>query len=157
MKFSLPGIVMVTMLALTSASSADSSVFEFSVDKPVRDVYDNLYSSLEEARLYVVFEPNIGQNLASFAKRWGDDYNKNGLTAIRTMVFCNAWYANQVSNQDPRMLAFCPLHLTLVEKDGRTTALFTRPTTFAADSPAQATLAELEETVIDAIKRGMTR
>jgi uncharacterized protein (DUF302 family) len=142
---------------LAFGALADSSVFEFSVDKPVADIYQNLYNSLEEARLYVVFEPNIGKNLASFAERWGENYNKNGLTAIKTMVFCNAWYANQVSNQDPRMLAFCPLHVTLIEKDGRTTALFTRPTVFAADSPAKETLAELEETVIDAIRRGMTQ
>ena len=157
MKLKSRWFLCITTLVLAFGALADSSVFEFSVDKPVADIYQNLYNSLEEARLYVVFEPNIGKNLASFAERWGENYNKNELTAIKTMVFCNAWYANQVSNQDPRMLAFCPLHVTLIEKDGRTTALFTRPTVFAADSPAKATLTELEETVIDAIKRGMTQ
>jgi hypothetical protein len=119
------------------------------------EVYDRVYKSLEDARFYVVFEPNIGNNLSRFAERWGDQYNRNKLSAIRSMVFCNVWYTNQVSNLDPDMLSLCPLHMTLIEKDGRTTALFARPTVIAADSPARAILADLESEVITAIKKGM--
>ena len=103
----------------------------------------------------MVFEPNIGKNLSGFAERWGDQYNRSKLSAIRSMVFCNGWYANQVSNKDPSMLALCPLHMTLIEKDGNTTALFVRPTVIAADSPAKGILSELESEVISAIKAGM--
>ena len=138
-----------------SAVHADSSVFAHSVDKPVAAIYDSLHKSLEDARLYVVLEPNIGKNLSGFAERWGDQYNRNSLTAIRSMVFCNGWYANQVSNRDPHMLALCPLSLTLIEKDGRTTALFARPSLIAADSPARDIVVELENHVIEAIRRGM--
>ena len=53
------------------------------------------------------------------------------------------------------MLALCPLSLTLIEKDGKTTALFARPTVTAADSPAKDIVAELEGAVIAAIKQGM--
>ena len=154
MKALLTSLVSFLCLSFSSVY-ADSSVFTYSVDKPVSDIYDNVYKSLEDARLYVVLEPDIGKNLAGFAERWGDQYNRNKLTAIRGMVFCNGWYANQVSNLDPHMLAFCPLHLTLIEKDGVTTALFARPTVIAADSPAKDILAELENEVIAAIKKGM--
>ena len=154
MKALLTSLVSILCLSFSSVY-ADSSVFTYSVDKPVSDIYDNVYKSLEDARLYVVLEPDIGKNLAGFAERWGDQYNRNKLTAIRGMVFCNGWYANQVSNLDPHMLAFCPLHLTLIEKDGVTTALFARPTVIAADSPAKDILAELENEVIAAIKKGM--
>ena len=119
------------------------------------EVYDKVYKSLEDARFYVVFEPDIGNNLSKFAERWGDQYNRSNLSAIRSMVFCNGWYANQVSNKDPSMLALCPLHMTLIEKDGKTTALFARPTVIAADSPARDILADLESEVITAIKKGM--
>lgn len=138
-----------------SIANADSSIFAISVDKPITEVYDKVYKSLEDARFFVVFEPDIGNNLSQFADRWGEQYNRNKLSSIRSLVFCNGWYANQVSNQDPRMLALCPLHMTLIEKDGKTTALFARPTVMAADSPARDTLAELESGVIDAIKAGM--
>ncbi len=148
----------IVLCVLCSASSfihADANVFEFSVDRPISEVYDRVYKSLEDARFYVVFEPNIGKNLSNFAERWGDQYNRSRLSAIRSMVFCNAWYANQVSNRDTSMLALCPLHMTLIEKDGRTTALFARPTVLAANSPARDILAELENEVITAIKQGM--
>ncbi len=138
-----------------SFARADSTVFTHSTDRPMTEVYDKVYKSLEDARFYVVFEPDIGSNLSKFAERWGDQYNRNKLSAIRSMVFCNGWYANQVSNRDPGMLALCPLHMTLIEKDGRTTALFARPTVIAADSPARAIFDELESEVIAAIKKGM--
>jgi hypothetical protein len=147
-------LFVVACLAYASAQ-ADSNVFELSVDRPINEVYDNVYKSLEDARFYVVFEPNIGNNLSHFAGRWGDDYNRNDLGAIRSLVFCNAWYANQVSNKDTAMLALCPLHMTLIEKDGVTTALFARPTVIAASSPARGVLSELENEVIAAIRAGM--
>ena len=149
-------VILFTLLCLSfSVARAESGVFVHSVEKPLSEVYDRLYSSLEEARLYVVLEPDIGKNLSGFAERWGDDYNRNKLSAIRSLVFCNGWYANQVSNRDPQMLAFCPLRMTLIEKDGVTTALFARPTVIAADSPARDILAELESEVITAIRKGM--
>jgi uncharacterized protein (DUF302 family) len=138
-----------------SVAYADSSIYQLKVDKPMTEVYDKVYKSLEDSRFYVVFEPNIGKNLLSFAERWGDQYNRSQLSAIRSMVFCNAWYANQVSNRDPGMLALCPLHLTLIEKDGSTTALFLRPTAVAENSPAKDILADLEFEVIAAIKKAM--
>lgn len=140
---------------LSSMVTADPAVFEISVNRPIAEVYDKVYKSLEDSRFYVVFEPDIGSNLSTFAERWGDDYNRNGLGAIRSMVFCNAWYANQVSNKDATMLALCPMHMTLIEKKGLTTALFARPTVIAADSPARDVLAELENEVIAAIREGM--
>jgi uncharacterized protein (DUF302 family) len=154
MKRRVLSIFLLLCLSL-SVAHADSSVFTYRSDKPITEVYDKVYESLEDARFYVVFEPNIGKNLSTFADRWGDEYNRSKLSAIRSMVFCNGWYANQVSNKDPRMLALCPLHMTLIEKDGSTTALFARPTVIAADSPARDILAELESEVIAAIKKGM--
>ncbi len=154
MKAPISIFVMILSLWVSNAS-ADSNVFAHSVDRPLADLYDRLYRSLEDARLYVVLEADIGSNLSGFAGRWGDDYNRSELTAIRSMVFCNAWYANQVSNRDPRMLALCPLSLTLIEKDGQTTALFARPSAIAADSPAKDIIAELEKAVITAIEKGM--
>ena len=100
----------------------------------------------------VVFEPDIGQNLARLGPQWGEDYNRNRLTAIRALVFCNARLANQLGNQDPTLLALCPMHITLIERDGKTIALFTRPTVLGADSPALPTAREIEDGVIAAIE-----
>ncbi len=69
--------------------------------------------------------------------------------------FCNGWYANKVSNLDPDMLGFCPLHLTLIEREGKTTVLFNRPSAIAQNSPAKDLLIKIESEVIGAIQKGL--
>jgi len=147
--------MVVSILLVSSAHAQDPSVFKITVDKPMSAVYKNVYESLEDSRFYVVLEPNMGEIFSGFAERWGDEYNQNKLTALRSMVFCNAWYANQVSNKDPDMLGFCPLHITLVEKQGKTTILFSSPTAITGNSPAHGLFRTIETEVIDAIKKAM--
>ncbi len=150
-------VLLVLMFSVSSvfAGNKNSGVYIQQVDKPLSGVYDKVYKSLEDARFFVVFEPNIGANLASFSKKWGDDYNQNNIAEIRSMVFCNGWYANKVSNLDPNMLGFCPLHITLIEREGKTTVLFNRPGVIAQNSPAKELLLTIESEVIAAIQQGL--
>lgn len=153
--FKTIAILSLLLLNATANAAPEMPVYKATVDKPVAEIYDNLYKSLEDSGFYVVFEPNIGNNLSGFAKKWGEDYNRNQLTEIRSMVFCNGWYANQVSNLDPDMLGFCPLHLTLIEADGKATVLFNRPSVVSVGSPAHALLSRIEGEVIEAINTGL--
>ena len=109
-------VVLVGILSISIANAQNDLIFQMQVDRPMSEVYDKVYTSLEDAGFFVVFEPNIGKNLAGFAKKWGDDYNQNALSGLRSMVFCNAWYANQVSNKDTDLLGLCPLHISLFER-----------------------------------------
>lgn len=143
------------LVVLSFAARADSAVSRWSVQSSLDEVYPVLYQALEEHRFFVIFEPNIGANLANFAERWGDDYNRNRLGGIRSMVFCNPWYANQVSNLDPDMLALCPLSLTLIEQQGETRILFVRPAYIAAGSKAEPLLQELEYDLNKAVNAGL--
>jgi len=146
----------VSVLYADASPAGDNPVvYSQQVDKPVAQIYDKLYKSLEDARFFVVFEPNIGKNLARFSDKWGDEYNQNNIAEIRSMIFCNGWYANKVSNLDPDMLGFCPLHLSLVEREGKTTVLFNRPSIMAQNSPAKALLEKIESEVIAAIQQGL--
>jgi hypothetical protein len=115
-----------------------------------------LYETLEAKRFYVVFEPDIQNNLSRFAERWGEDYNRNQLEGIRAMVFCNGWYANSVGNADPDMLALCPLHLTLVQRQGATRILFVRPSVVAAGTAAEAVAREIEQAVGEAVRAAIS-
>jgi uncharacterized protein (DUF302 family) len=150
-------LIMVVFLSLgiVGQAYANEAVFEASAEMSMDEAYGKVYKALEEERLWVVFEANIGKNLAGFADRWGEDYNRQGLESIRSMVFCNGWYANQVSNKDPSMLALCPQRITLIHKGGKTTVLFVRPSLVAAGSPAQAVLKELEDEVTGAISKAL--
>jgi len=130
-------------------------IYEKQVKGTIEETYKKVFEALENNGYFVVFEPNLGKNLAYFEKRWGKDYNKNNLEAIRGMVFCNAWYANQISNTDPQMLALCPLHITLVHKEGVTRIVFVRPSLVATGSPAEKIALELEQDVIRTIESGL--
>jgi uncharacterized protein (DUF302 family) len=128
-----------------------SNVLVWEIDKPLESVYSTVYDQLENHRFYVVFEPDIQSNLSRMAEKWGDNYNRNKLQGIRSLVFCNGWYANAVSNADPNMLALCPLHITLIQQENRTRILFLRPSVIAQGSKAEAIGVELEQAVSKAL------
>lgn len=156
-------IIMTSLLAINlllmnlSAQAVESAVYKQSVSAAMDKVYPAVYEALEEARFFVVFEPNIGKNLKRFSERWGENHNRNKLDSIRSMVFCNAWYANAVSNADPDMLALCPLRLSLYEKQGVTSVVFARPSITAQKSKAKPVLLEAELDIIKAIKSALSQ
>jgi uncharacterized protein (DUF302 family) len=139
------------MFAHHAAAQTDA-IYEANIDEPVDEIYQELYKALEAARFYVIFEANIGKNLARNAEKWGEDYNRNKFEAVRSMVICNPEYANQVLNLDPKMMALCPLTVTLLYKAGTTTILFEKLTPAATGSPAEDILWEVENTIISTIE-----
>jgi len=144
-----------SLLLLASAHASNDSVYEKSASIPLDEAFDSVYLELEQRNFYVIFEANIGKNISRFKDKWGEQYNKNKLTGIRSMVFCNGWFANQISNADPSMLALCPLRLTVIEQPGQTRILFVKPSIVGKDSPALPILTKIENTVIEAIDAAM--
>ncbi|WP_286239331.1 DUF302 domain-containing protein [Neptuniibacter halophilus] len=138
-------------LLFVTASQA-SPVFTLELEGEFEEHYDWVSHALEEQRFYVIFEPNIGRSLSHYQERWGEDYNRHGFQQIRSLVFCNPWYANQVINKDPEMAALCPLSVTLLHKEGVTQVMFLRPSQLHPESPAQPILQELETDVIRALE-----
>ena len=131
-------------------------VLHWDVEQDFNRVYREVYRALEDHQFFVIFEANIGRNLRGYAARWGEDYNRNRLDEIRSMMFCNVWYTNQVSNQDPGMLSLCPLQLTMYQKGPVTSILFTRPTYVGQGSAAMPVLKEIETEVSKAVESGIT-
>ncbi len=149
MKRMFAALLLLFALPLQAGQSTIRSV---EARAPVDAVYKALYRELEARRLFVVFEADIGGTLAGMAERLGEDYNRNHLEAVRSLVVCNAWYANKVSNLDPEMLALCPLRLTVVHKAGMTRILFAPPSVHAAGSPALPVIREIEGKVVEAMQ-----
>lgn len=147
-------ILALLVFVSTGAWSSSTGVYEKAVSAPLDRTYEAVYEALEEARFWVVYEIDMGANLARFADKWGEDYNRSGLEGIRVMVVCNGWQANRVANADPALLAFCPLRVTLIHREGETRVLFARPTRIAGDSPAGPVLQEVEQTIVEAIDAG---
>jgi len=149
-----PAVLLLVSVALCTAQAQDT-VFSAQTRAPLDEVYLQVYESLENRGLYVVFEVDLGSTMARFKDRWGEDYNRNALEGIKTMVVCNARYANRVGNADPTLLALCPLRVALTHKEGVTTVLFARPTVIARGSPAEPVVKELEETLVGAIREAL--
>ena len=149
------GVLAVLLLLAGMARAELPGVLHWELERDLETAYGYIYRSLEDNRFFVIFEPNIGRNLAGFSERWGADYNRSKLSGIRSMVFCNPWYVNQVSNLDPEMLALCPLHISLYEKDNRTHILFVRPGHVGEGSAAKPVLVEVEQAVSAAVEAGI--
>jgi len=141
----------IVIVAHQAVAHTDA-IYEISINKSVDEVYQELYKALEVARFYVIFEANIGKNLARNAEKWGEDYNRNKFEAVRSMVICNPEFANQVLNLDPKMMALCPLTVTLLYKEETTTILFEKLIPVAKGSPAEDVLWEVENTIISTIE-----
>lgn len=140
-----------SFILLFNASALASPVVKITMKGAFEDHYEKISQSLESHRFYVIFEPNIGSSLSNYKERWGEDYNRNGYEQIRSLVFCNPWYVNQVINKDPEMAALCPLSVSLLHKEGVTEVLLLRPSQLKPDSPAQAILQELETDILKAL------
>ena len=130
-------------------------VLQWDVEQDSNRIYREIYRALENHQFFVIFEANIGRNLRGYAARWGDNYNRNRLNEIRSMVFTNIVYTNQLSNLDPSMLSLCPLHITVVQKDHTTSILFNRPTLIGQGSAAMPLLKQIEAEVSEAIESGI--
>jgi uncharacterized protein (DUF302 family) len=150
-------LVALCLLWWAPLLAADSGVRVWQIEQDLDTAYPVVYEALEANRFYVVFEPDIQKNLSRFATRWGQDYNRNQLQGIRAMVFCNGWYANQVGNADPDMLALCPLHITLVQRAGSTRILFVNPGRVARGTAAETLAGELDKAVSEAIEQALAQ
>ena len=154
-------LLFIVLIALFNSAFATSevainpAVFAHSARLPFDEAVKAVSNKLDDAGYAVVDELAISNNLRKMAKKWGDDYNRNQLEGITSLVFCSGWYVNQVSNLDPQLLGLCPLHVTLTHKAGVTTVLFNRPTAIAQGSPAAKVLKEAEDEVIQAIEAAL--
>ncbi len=146
----IPVLLACLMLA-APALAGSPAVYEKSARIDADTAYDKLNAALEKHGYYVIFEPNIGHNLEAMAAKLGADYNRNKLTTIKSLVFCNPRYANEMSNLDPAMLALCPMHVTLTHKGDTTSVYFIRTGMVTHGSPGDALGKKIEAEVIEAI------
>ncbi|MCA1924968.1 MAG: DUF302 domain-containing protein [Thiobacillus sp.] len=126
---------------------AGDAILRYTANLPADTAYQKLYQALEDKGYYVIFEPNMGRTLAGMAERLGKDYNRNQLSTMRSLVFCNPMLTNRIANADPSLLALCPLHVSLTHKQGVTTVYFARPGVLAAGSPGAALVQQLESEI----------
>ncbi len=144
-------LIWVAVLLFTPMLFA-SPVYKVTASKPFAESLHLLKKSLENERLYIIAKADISGTLARMKGKLGASYNKRHYGKVESIIFCNPFYANEVLNADPDMMALCPLKIMLMEKNGKTTALFIRPTAIAGNSHARKTLNTVEQKVKHALR-----
>ena len=132
---------------------ADNGIYKVSVKEDFPSALHTLKKTLEKQSLFIISKADISGTLARMKGKLGKEYNKRGFSKAQSIIFCNPFYANDVLNLDPTMMALCPLKIMLLEKNGKTTALFVLPSTFAQKSPAKKVLKEVENKVLKALQK----
>ena len=148
--------VLVLLLSSGFARAELPGVLRWDVQQDFTRTYREVYRSLENYRFFIVYEANIGHDLQGYAARRGEGYDRNELHEIRSMVFINVSYINQLGDQDPDLLSLCPLHIMMFQKGPTTSILFTRPTYAGQGSVAMPLLKGIEDEVSKAVESGIT-
>ena len=145
--------ILLLLITLSLTLSADV-VYSKTYNAPIEEIYPKLITSFDNAYLVVISEIDILGKFkdAGLPEAFGKNFNTNNLTAIKAVIACNGWFGNAIANNDPKMLAFCPIRVTVIEQDGKTTILYVRATVASKGSKVYPILQELEQKVINAIE-----
>jgi hypothetical protein len=139
--------LVLAMLLPWTVEAAPAGVIRLQTPLQVDAAYDRIYKALEAERFWVVHEANLGEQFARNAEKWGVDYNRNRLSAARSMVFSNIEWANTLANAEPDLLALWPLHLVIYERGGLSMVVLPRLSVLANGSPGESRAMELEAEV----------
>ncbi|MCW8894925.1 MAG: DUF302 domain-containing protein [Sulfurimonas sp.] len=147
-------ILLACILAVSVWAAPDTNVYTVSYKADMDTVEKNILSHFKSVKLVVTYKLDILEEFKhkGLDKKFGAEFNKNKLTSVRTMIICNGKFGNMIMNTDPSMMAYCPVRLTLVEKDGKTQVLFVRPSSAPKSSKAYGALVKLEQKVVGAIE-----
>jgi uncharacterized protein (DUF302 family) len=118
------------------------------INKPGGEVYNKLFTALENNAYFVIHEPDIGKSLARFKQRWGNDYNKNNIQSFRSLVFLNAWHANMITNANPELAALFPQHITIMQINNKTRIVYLLPSASVQAGPATTAVKDMESEII---------
>ena len=147
-------ILLACILAVSMWAAPETNVYSVSYKASMDTVENNILKHFESVKLVVPWKLDILEEFKhkGLDKKFGAEFNKNNLTSVRTIVACNGKFGNMIMNTDPAMMAYCPIRITLIEKDGITQVLYVRPSSAPRSSKAYKILVKLEEKVIGAIE-----
>ncbi len=145
--------ILILLFLFTGTLFAGHAIYKVSINEDFPTALHTLKKTLEQQNLYIISKADISGTLKRMKNKLGTEYNKRNYSKVQSIIFCNPFYANEVLNLDPDMMALCPLKIMLMEKNDRTTAPFVLPTALAKRSKARKVLAEVEKKVKKALKK----
>ena len=147
-------ILLACIFSMSLWAAPMSNVYSVTYNSDMDTVEKNLLTHFKSVKLVVPWKLDILEEFKhkGLDKKFGKKFNTNKLSSVRTIVACNGKFGNMIMNTDPAMMAYCPVRITLIEKDGKTQVLYVRPSSAPRDSKAYKILVKLEKKVIKAIE-----
>ncbi|WP_310441844.1 DUF302 domain-containing protein [Sulfurimonas sp.] len=145
--------LLLGVLLLLASSSFANEVYKKEVATP-HDVYMKEFKkAVKKNHMNVLYELDLIKKFkdAGYAKKFGADFNKNKLTAATTILLCNGYIGNQISNIDPEMMSLCPIKVSIISDGKSTKIIYTKYTGASTDREIAALLNTLDEVVINTI------
>lgn len=146
--------LLLGIMLLLASSLFANDVYKKEVNKP-HDVYiKELKDAIEKNHMNVLYELDLIKkfNDSGYAKKFGADFNKNKITASTTLLLCNGYIGNQISNIDPEMMALCPIKVSVISDEKSTKIIYTKYKGASKNKEVAALLKILDEVVINTIE-----
>ena len=144
--------IILSLLLLGSLLQANE-IYTKTITKPFSVYFPELKKSIEKNHMGIIYEFDLVERFKKkgFDKKFGDAFNKNGLDKIVTLLICNGYVGNQVSNIDPNMMALCPIKITVIKKGAQTTITFLKYQNVTQNKEIKELLSTLHKIVINTI------
>ncbi|MDD5157970.1 DUF302 domain-containing protein [Sulfurimonas sp.] len=147
--------LILTLLLLLSSNlmAAQGSIYKKIINEPYDDYFPKLKKAIEANHMNIVSEIDLMSRFkeAGYQKKFGADFNKNKLEKVTSLVICNGYVANQISNIDIEMMAFCPVRISVIQRGGKTIVLFIKASGIATNKKAASLLKSLDDVIVHTI------
>jgi len=145
--------IFLILLLLACTQVFANSIYKTEVKQSIEKYYPELKKAIEANRMHVIYEMDLLKKFkeSGYAKKFGKDFNKNKVEGVKTLLICNGYVGNQVSNLDPRMMVLCPIKITLIQKNGKTVVSFVKSASLARNKQVRDLLQTLDEVIINTI------
>ena len=145
--------LIIIMLMLSSTHLCASNIYQKNVDLPIEKYYPKLKAAIQSNHMNILYELDLLEKFkkSGYVEKFGEDFNRNHLKSVKTLLLCNGYVGNQISNIDPDMMALCPIRLTLISKASGTKVVFMKSSHLARSKKIKQLLATLDEILIHTI------
>lgn len=122
------------------------------VNEPLESYYPKFKESLAKNQMHTVLEMDLLQRFEdNYAKKYGKEFNKNNYSKIISLVVCNGAIGVEVANNDKMFMALCPVRITIIEQNGKTTVSFIKAASVTKGTKVEKLMKILDQTIIDTV------
>ena len=141
-------------LLLATGLFASPAIHKTEINQSIKDYYPLLKKSIQDNHMNVLYELDLLDKFkkSGYAEKFGKSFNRNNIEAIKTLLLCNGFVGNQVSNIDPDMMVLCPIKITLIQSNGKTTVTFIKSADMSPNEEVAKLLKTLDQVIVNTIE-----